>query len=159
MLLYCLPLRSRLDLFFGFISLQRLDIRGRIKTLHGQNRKTEEPPLALFCICTPFGPPSLLEMPQKEVMFKSKHKLDLAVVSFDPRGREVLGFSDGEVGSLGVYDLVHPDDLAYVASAHQECKSLFSDPGHEFSLFLNLKSKITVVSYVWRCLQKSVKLF
>ena len=25
-------------------------------------------------------------------MFKSKHKLDLAVVSFDPRGREVLGF-------------------------------------------------------------------
>ena len=69
-------------------------------------------------------------------MFKSKHKLDLAVVSFDPRGREVLGFSDGEVGSLGVYDLVHPDDLAYVASAHQECKSLFSDPGHEFLFFL-----------------------
>ena len=101
---------------------QRLDIRGRIKTLHGQNRKTEEPPLALFCICTPFGPPSLLEMPQKEVMFKSKHKLDLGMVSFDPRGREVLGFSDGEVANLGIYDLVHPDDLAYVASAHGECK-------------------------------------
>ena len=67
-------------------------------------------------------------------MFKSKHKLDLAIVSFDPRGREVLGFSDGEVGSLGVYDLVHPDDLAYVASAHQECEYFYA--GH--FLFLKL---------------------
>ena len=53
--------------WFNNPTLQRLDIRGKIKQLHGQNRKTEEPPLALFCICTPFGPPSLLEMPQKEV--------------------------------------------------------------------------------------------
>lgn len=65
--------------------LQRLDIRGRVKLLHGQNRKSEEAPLALFAICTPFGPPSLLEVPQKEVMFKSKHKLDLALVSMDQR--------------------------------------------------------------------------
>ena len=101
---------------------QRLDIRGRLKTLHGQNRKTEDPPLALFCICTPFGPPSLLEMPQKEVMFKSKHKLDMGIVSFDQRGKDILGYSDTEFSSLGMYDLVHPDDLAYVASAHQECK-------------------------------------
>lgn len=56
-----------------------------MKVLHGQNRKSEEPPLALFAICTPFGPPSLLEIPQKEVMFKSKHKLDLALVSMDQR--------------------------------------------------------------------------
>lgn len=65
--------------------LQRLDIRGRVKILHGQNRKTEEPPLALFAYCTPFGPPSLLEIPQKENMFKSKHKLDLSLVSMDQR--------------------------------------------------------------------------
>lgn len=65
--------------------MQRLDIRGRVKVLHGQNRKSEEPPLGLFAICTPFGPPSLLEIPQKEVMFKSKHKLDLALVSMDQR--------------------------------------------------------------------------
>lgn len=64
---------------------QRLDIRGRVKVLHGQNRKTEEPPLALFAICTPFGPPSLLELPHKESMFKSKHRLDLALVSMDQR--------------------------------------------------------------------------
>lgn len=66
-------------------SRQRLDIRGRVKILHGQNRKTEEPPLALFAYCTPFGPPSLLEIPQKENMFKSKHKLDLSLLSMDQR--------------------------------------------------------------------------
>ncbi|GJQ88193.1 ss, partial [Trypoxylus dichotomus] len=98
----------------------RLDIRGRVKVLHGQNRKSEEPPLALFAICTPFGPPSLLEIPQKEVMFKSKHKLDLALVSMDQRGKMLLGYSDSELANMGGYDLVHYDDLAYVASAHQE---------------------------------------
>ncbi|XP_017298833.2 uncharacterized protein LOC103507474, partial [Diaphorina citri] len=99
---------------------ERLDIRGRIKILHGQNRKLEEPPLALFAICTPFGPPSLLEIPHKEVMFKSKHKLDLSLVSMDQRGKMLLGYSDTELANMGGYDLVHYDDLAYVASAHQE---------------------------------------
>lgn len=105
-----------------FVIFQRLDIRGRIKVLHGQNRKTEEPPLALFALCTPFGPPSLLEIPHKEVMFKSKHKLDLSLVSMDQRGKMLLGYSDAELADMGGYDLVHYDDLAYVASAHQERK-------------------------------------
>lgn len=105
------------------LTKQRLDIRGRIKVLHGQNHKSEEPPLALFAVCTPFGPPSLLEMPQKDSMFKSKHKLDLSMVSMDQRGRQLLGFSDNEMSNKGGYDLVHYDDLAYVASAHQECES------------------------------------
>ncbi|XP_063234069.1 aryl hydrocarbon receptor isoform X2 [Bacillus rossius redtenbacheri] len=109
--------RCLLDNTSGFL---RLDIRGRVKVLHGQNRKTEEPPLALFALCTPFGPPSLLEIPHKEVMFKSKHKLDLALVSMDQRGKMLLGYSDAELANLGGYDLVHYDDLAYVASAHQE---------------------------------------
>ncbi|XP_050513633.1 neuronal PAS domain-containing protein 2 [Diabrotica virgifera virgifera] len=109
--------RCLLDNTSGFL---RLDIRGRVKVLHGQNRKSEEPPLGLFAICTPFGPPSLLEIPQKEVMFKSKHKLDLALVSMDQRGKMLLGYSDNELANMGGYDLVHFDDLAYVASAHQE---------------------------------------
>ncbi|RZB39390.1 PAS 3 domain containing protein [Asbolus verrucosus] len=109
--------RCLLDNTSGFL---RLDIRGRVKVLHGQNRKSEEAPLALFAICTPFGPPSLLEIPQKEVMFKSKHKLDLALVSMDQRGKMLLGYSDSELANMGGYDLVHYDDLAYVASAHQE---------------------------------------
>ncbi|XP_054717370.1 uncharacterized protein LOC129226765 [Uloborus diversus] len=109
--------RCLLDNTSGFL---RLDIRGRIKVLHGQNHKTEEPPLALFAVCTPFGPPSLLEMPHKDTMFKSKHKLDLSLVSLDQRAKQVLGYSDSELADKGCYDLVHYDDLAYVASAHQE---------------------------------------
>ena len=70
---YFCPLNTKVTNKVNCWYFQRLDIRGKIKPLHGQNRKTEEP-LALFCICTPFGPPSLLEMPQKEIMFKSKHK-------------------------------------------------------------------------------------
>lgn len=35
-----------------------------------------------------------------------------------------LGYSDSELANMGGYDLVHFDDLAYVASAHQECKYL-----------------------------------
>lgn len=106
-----------------FLMIQRLDIRGRIKVLHGQNHKSEDPPLALFAVCTPFGPPSLLEMPQKDSMFKSKHKLDFSIVSMDPRGKQLLGYSEQDLLNRGGYDLVHYDDLAYVASAHQECKS------------------------------------
>lgn len=60
-------------------------------------------------------------------MFKSKHKLDLALVSMDQRGKMLLGYSDAELANLGGYDLVHYDDLAYVASAHQERKR-FSTP-------------------------------
>ncbi|EAT36063.1 AAEL011825-PB [Aedes aegypti] len=109
--------RCLLDNTSGFL---RLDIRGRVKILHGQNRKVEEPPLALFAFCTPFGPPSLLEIPQKENMFKSKHKLDFTLVSMDQKGKMTLGYSDSELANMGGYDLVHFDDLAYVASAHQE---------------------------------------
>lgn len=36
------------------------------------------------------------------------------------RGKALLGHSDAELSSLGGYDLVHYDDLSYVASAHQE---------------------------------------
>jgi aryl hydrocarbon receptor len=32
----------------------------------------------------------------------------------------MLGFSDSELANMGGYDLVHFDDLSYVASAHQE---------------------------------------
>lgn len=37
----------------------------------------------------------------------------------------LLGYSDAELANMGGYDLVHFDDLAYVASAHQECKFFF----------------------------------
>ena len=34
----------------------------------------------------------------------------------------MLQFDDEDLSDIGGYDLVHHDDLAYVASAHQECK-------------------------------------
>lgn len=111
--------RCLLDNTSGFL---RLDIRGRVKVLHGQNHKSEEPPLALFAVCTPFGPPSLMEIPNKDSTFKSKHKLDFSFQWMDSRGRQLLGYSETEITSRGGYDLVHFDDLAYVASAHQERK-------------------------------------
>ena len=80
-------------------------------------------------------------MPQKEIAFKSKHKLDLGNVSFDQRGKEVLGFSESEFGCKGIYDLVHPDDLAYVASAHAERKYLkIYENKSENKSMCNLKS-------------------
>jgi len=36
----------------------------------------------------------------------------------------LIGYSDSELSTIGGYDLVHFDDLAYVASAHQECTVL-----------------------------------
>lgn len=38
----------------------------------------------------------------------------------------LLGYTDAELSNMGGYDLVHYDDLAYVASAHQECKYISS---------------------------------
>ena len=37
----------------------------------------------------------------------------------------MLQFDDEDLSDIGGYDLVHHDDLAYVASAHQECKPNF----------------------------------
>lgn len=53
-----------------------------------------DPMLAFFCVCIPFGPPSLLEMPSKDSVFKSKHRLDLSLVSIDSRGKQLLGLTD-----------------------------------------------------------------
>jgi hypothetical protein len=39
----------------------------------------------------------------------------------------MLQYEDEEMGGLGGYDLVHYDDLAYVASAHQERKLTLKD--------------------------------
>lgn len=49
----------------------------------------------------------------------------------------LLGYSDSELANMGGYDLVHYDDLAYVASAHQERK-----------FFLN-KQKLTLINIIF----------
>ena len=47
------------------------------------------------------------------------------LISCIHRGKMTLGYSDSELATLGGYDLVHYDDLSYIASAHQECKDFY----------------------------------
>lgn len=46
-------------------------------------------------------------------------------IQFFFRGKLLLGYCDSELANMGGYDLVHYDDLAYVASAHQERKCFY----------------------------------
>jgi hypothetical protein len=45
----------------------------------------EEPVIALFAVACLFGSTSLYEPPNPESMFKSKHKVSLAPISYDSR--------------------------------------------------------------------------
>ncbi|XP_033741802.1 uncharacterized protein LOC117328383 [Pecten maximus] len=109
--------RCLLDNTSGFITLE---INGWIRVLHGQNVRTDETQLALFATCCPFGPLSLLDLPSRELTFKSKHKMDFSPMSMDNRGKMMFSFSDRELATKSGYDLIHPDDLSYFAAAHQE---------------------------------------
>ena len=49
------------------------------------NDMNSEPTLALFALACPFGPPSLFELPQRDALFKTKHKTNLAPISIDAK--------------------------------------------------------------------------
>lgn len=49
------------------------------------NQMDQEPMLALFAVACPFGPPSLFELPQRDSLFKSKHKVNMAPISLDSK--------------------------------------------------------------------------
>nr|UVG61500.1 aryl hydrocarbon receptor [Brachionus plicatilis] len=85
-----------------------------------ESQNSQEPILALFAIACPFGPPSLFELPQRESLFKSKHKVTLEPISIDSKGKQILGYTDAEFAQTKGYDLVHQDDLKYYANAHKE---------------------------------------
>lgn len=87
-----------------------------------ENNNNNEPILALFAIACPFGPPSLFELPQRDSLFKTKHKINLEPISLDAKGKLILGYTDADYNQTGGYDLIHPDDLKYYANAHKECK-------------------------------------
>lgn len=63
----------------------------------------------------------------------------------DQRGKLVLGFSDSELATMGGYDLVHYDDLSYVASAHQECKHIRSIQESSSIYLINTMQSIAVL--------------
>ncbi|KAH8868514.1 Aryl hydrocarbon receptor [Schistosoma japonicum] len=78
------------------------------------------PPLGLFAVCSPLGPLPSLNGPQRDSTFKTKHQLDLTVITIDARARLIFNYSDSDLQHFKVYDLVHPDDLRYVARGHKE---------------------------------------
>uniref|UniRef100_A0A182U938 PAS fold-3 domain-containing protein n=1 Tax=Anopheles melas TaxID=34690 RepID=A0A182U938_9DIPT len=69
-----------------------------------------------------FLPADLSGIQLSEALVPEKDKLleRSFTVRFRCLGKNTLGYSDSELANMGGYDLVHYDDLAYVASAHQE---------------------------------------
>ncbi|XP_037692769.1 aryl hydrocarbon receptor [Choloepus didactylus] len=114
-------LRCLLDNSSGFLAM---NFQGRLKYLHGQNKKGKDgsilpPQLALFAIATPLQPPSILEIRSKNFIFRTKHKLDFTPTACDAKGRIVLGYTEAELCQRGSgYQFVHAADMLYCAEYH-----------------------------------------
>ncbi|XP_064420085.1 aryl hydrocarbon receptor 1b [Latimeria chalumnae] len=114
-------LRCLLDNSSGFLAL---NLQGRLKFLHGQNKQLEDgapvpPQLALFAIATPLQPPSILEIRTKNMIFRTKHKLDFTPLACDAKGKIVLGYTEAELRMRGTgYQFIHAADMLYCAENH-----------------------------------------
>lgn len=89
------------------LSSQALNIQGRLKFLHGQSRQrcdsTEDgtpppppPQLALFAIATPLQPPAILEIRTRNMIFRTKHKLDFTPMACDAKYVQLLWSSQSQ---------------------------------------------------------------
>ncbi|XP_073921185.1 aryl hydrocarbon receptor isoform X2 [Castor canadensis] len=114
-------LRCLLDNSSGFLAM---NFQGRLKYLHGQNKKAKDgsilpPQLALFAIATPLQPPSILEIRTKNFIFRTKHKLDFTPTGCDAKGQIVLGYTEAELCTRGSgYQFVHAADMLHCAELH-----------------------------------------
>ncbi|XP_038862301.1 aryl hydrocarbon receptor-like [Salvelinus namaycush] len=113
--------RCLLDNSSGFLALS---LQGRLKFLHGQNQRQDNgskapPQLALFAIATPLQPPSILEIRTKNMIFRTKHKLDFTPMACDAKGKIVLGYTEAELRVRGSgYQFIHAADMLYCAENH-----------------------------------------
>ncbi|NXG90256.1 AHR protein, partial [Stercorarius parasiticus] len=113
--------RCLLDNSSGFLAL---NLQGRLKFLHGQNKRSEDgsalpPQLALFAISTPLQPPSILQIRTKNMIFRTKHKLDFTPLACDAKGKIVLGYTEAELRVCGTgYQFIHAADMLYCAENH-----------------------------------------
>ncbi|XP_053727027.1 aryl hydrocarbon receptor-like isoform X1 [Synchiropus splendidus] len=112
--------RCLLDNSSGFLAL---NIQGRLKFLHGQSGKRSvggaSPQLALFAIATPMQPPAILEIRTKNMIFRTKHKLDFTPMACDAKGKIVLGYTEAELRVRGSgYQFIHAADMLYCAENH-----------------------------------------
>ncbi|XP_046883810.1 aryl hydrocarbon receptor 1a isoform X2 [Hypomesus transpacificus] len=114
-------LRCLLDDSSGFIAL---NLQGHLKFLHGQNERAKDgtpvpPQLALFALATPLQPPSILEIRTKNLIFRSKHKLDFTPTDCDARGKMALGYTEAELCERGSgYQFIHAADMLHCAENH-----------------------------------------
>uniref|UniRef100_A0A0N4VEP3 PAS domain-containing protein n=1 Tax=Enterobius vermicularis TaxID=51028 RepID=A0A0N4VEP3_ENTVE len=116
--------RCLLDNTCGFL---RIDMRGKLMALHGIPRSfllgrndtsnSGSVVLGLIAICSPFVPP--IEQFAEDPILKTKHSLDMTLISMDNRIRTVLELSDKNL-PRSFYTLIHTDDIFYVAEAHRE---------------------------------------
>uniref|UniRef100_A0A4W5R0Y2 Aryl hydrocarbon receptor n=1 Tax=Hucho hucho TaxID=62062 RepID=A0A4W5R0Y2_9TELE len=113
--------RCLLDNSSGFLALS---LQGRLKFLRGQNQRQDNgvkapPQLALFAIATPLQPPSILEIRTKNMIFRTKHKLDFTPMACDAKGKIVLGYTEAELRVRGSgYQFIHAADMLYCAENH-----------------------------------------
>ena len=98
-----------------------MEICGHLKPLYGQT--TGMNGLSLFAVCTPFGPVPMGDFNLEDITFRSKHKLDMSIVSVDPRGKLLLGDLDNT--NTKIYNLLHPMDANYFADSHKESEFLY----------------------------------
>ncbi|XP_044149080.1 aryl hydrocarbon receptor isoform X1 [Bufo gargarizans] len=114
-------LRCLLDNSSGFLAM---NFQGRLKFLHGQNKKDKEgsiipPQLALFALATPLQSPSILEIRTKNFIFRTKHRLDFTPIGCDAKGSLVLGYTEAELCVRGTgYQFIHAADMMYCAENH-----------------------------------------
>ncbi|XP_069472127.1 aryl hydrocarbon receptor-like [Ambystoma mexicanum] len=105
----------------GFLAL---NLQGRLKYLHGQNQRSKDgslvpPQPALFAILTPLQSPSILEIRTKNMIFRTKHKLDFTPTACDAKGKVVLGYTETELRMRGTgYQFIHAADMIYCAENH-----------------------------------------
>lgn len=82
---------QEIDSHLILLSSQALNIQGRLKFLHGQSRQqcdsegSTPPQLALFAIATPLQPPAILEIRTRNMIFRTKHKLDFTPMACDAK--------------------------------------------------------------------------
>ncbi|KAM6892860.1 aryl hydrocarbon receptor 1b [Lycodopsis pacificus] len=114
--------RCLLDNSSGFLAL---NIQGRLKFLRGQSRQRCDgeagapPQLALFAIATPLQSPAILEIRTRNMIFRTKHKLDFTPMSCDAKGKIVLGYTEAELRVRGSgYQFIHAADMLYCAENH-----------------------------------------
>uniref|UniRef100_A0A3B4AG59 PAS domain-containing protein n=1 Tax=Periophthalmus magnuspinnatus TaxID=409849 RepID=A0A3B4AG59_9GOBI len=118
--------RCLLDNSSGFLAL---NLQGRLKFLQGQSHREENGvnapmQMALFAIATPLQPPSILEIRTKNMIFRTKHKLDFTPMACDAKGKIVLGYTEAELRVRGSgYQFIHAADMLHCAENHVRSKS------------------------------------